>query len=1152
MKTKQSQKHQKHLQIFFLLTLLVICSSLITPANNTYGTEGTGGDTGGGITQCIYNAFTLLCGDPAGSAGGGASWRIFETNNGWGLDDYTGYSKDILQDSFKNEAMRECSSTGWFASFGWDGITGSYYGYDNYNFQIGPARRADDNGVRGLIYYANYNKYNAVGIDYLNRYGFSNNLKIYDDTALELYQQLHPGTTAIPETTGYFCVDADHSLTAYAINTDGSFITDSDSTDSSGKITATTTVGNTPYTGFAEDSTSTTLYVAAPNTLMKNNTVYEFYNNWRYCFTQGRADGNCSSTERAGEPDVISWSGNPFDASFWSRIKDKSAYAVYIPNLVYGKSDVGNKTTDWQHDSKTADTYNIDCSPTSGCKVTFKHSLKRTSGRGSSNYSIRRDSNLWDSTRSFGVEPQNPLKNGTESFPGGNNVEVKELEETLTLYPGQVVCEKMTFNNNPGNDNSSATLTVCASAYGNAQPDNPDPDTPEDPNGNSSDKSLLNIKVKNDTLKTKYQREVYAKPTDKIVYRSTYNPTLQYTYYLKPQKMRIDNGTIYPNTGTVPPNGSTLATLFNAHKSPGWNNAYAVYSSNFSTGQYSQNFTFAKGDSAKQADKTNEHEVQGNEVGRSLNETAKTNLNSTVKTTPNQVEFTNNDNSNLANVRTTSIANTAYARIPYNFNNSTEITTGTDTPLFAGEVQTFDINLIIGAKRNLVTDGTYATYVKNAKWKLELCYNGSCIETTPTPTTNAIGNRTIGNLNTSYNLNGTTDSKKVKVNIPDVSAGTKICARSAVYPANSGIDTNWEDPEGSHTWTYSAQKCYTVAKKPSLEVWGGNVYTRGGINTSITNKGNLAGYNPYGIENSYEKTVFGSWTELGLIAGGTIANFSSGASLGYTINSNGTLSPNPYNNVDNNNPLSPNPGGSKQTSLCDRSPLTFANSPCNNSKVGTLGNSTAGNSIQDDKASIITKFAYGGEPNTNGTAILNDESKIKQRNIYHYYSGNESLNISGETVDGTSAVRKGTIQIVQSNKNINIVGNLIYENNYQNFTEMPKLVIYAKGNININCNVNRVDAILIADKNVKTCGDSDNINSSANANQLTINGAIISASLTPNRTYGAATGANSMIPAEIINFDPTLYLWGGEQSQTSSETSANLNTSYKKELPPRR
>ncbi|MBQ5812066.1 hypothetical protein IIW29_00615 [Candidatus Saccharibacteria bacterium] len=215
-------------------------------------------------------------------------------------------------------------------------------------------------------------------------------------------------------------------------------------------------------------------------------------------------------------------------------------------------------------------------------------------------------------------------------------------------------------------------------------------------------------------------------------------------------------------------------------------------------------------------------------------------------------------------------------------------------------------------------------------------------------------------------------------------------------------------------------------------------------------------------------------------------------------------------------------------------------------------NSTAGNSIQDDKASIITKFAYGGEPNTNGTAILNDESKIKQRNIYHYYSGNESLNISGETVDGTSAVRKGTIQIVQSNKNINIVGNLIYENNYQNFTEMPKLVIYAKGNININCNVNRVDAILIADKNVKTCGDSDNINSSANANQLTINGAIISASLTPNRTYGAAAGANSMIPAEIINFDPTLYLWGGEQSQTSSETSANLNTSYKKELPPRR
>ena len=41
-----------------------------------------------------------------------------------------------------------------------------------------------------------------------------------------------------------------------------------------------------------------------------------------------------------------------------------------------------------------------------------------------------------------------------------------------------------------------------------------------------------------------------------------------------------------------------------------------------------------------------------------------------------------------------------------------------------------------------------------------------------------------------------------------------------------------------------------------------------------------------------------------------------------------------------------------------------------------------------------------------------------------------------------------------------------------------------------------------------------------------------------------------MIPAEIINYDPTLYLWGNSRTETG-EKNRNLDVSYQKELSPR-
>ena len=422
-----------------------------------------------------------------------------------------------------------------------------------------------------------------------------------------------------------------------------------------------------------------------------------------------------------------------------------------------------------------------------------------------------------------------------------------------------------------------------------------------------------------------------------------------------------------------------------------------------------------------------------------------------------------------------------------------------------------------------------------------------------------MGNVTIGDLNTEYKYGGvTTPAKGINVNIPDITAGSEVCIRSAVYPANSGYDRNWEDKEGSHTWAYSDRVCYTVAKKPNMEVWGGNVYSRGKLEAAVSVKGNLANYNDstYVIESKYSKKhAFGSWVESGIISTGVVKGIASGAGLGFAENNSGNLWPDyhPADGMGNNSIVNTrSPGGNEQTSICSWSTETFANSPCANGAVGSLGNSVAANSATGDRTSVISKYAYGGDVNvTGGIVRLNDDSKIRSKNVYYYYSGNETARITGKMVDGASTIRKGTIQVVHSNRSINIAGDLIYEDGYEDFDEMPKLVIYASENINIDCGVSRVDAILVAGNTVTTCGNSNDINARENSNQLKINGAVVSNSLKANRTYGAATGANSMIPAEIINYDPTLYLWGGEKSEAVGGSGANLDITYSKELAPR-
>ena len=839
--------------------------------------------------------------------------------------------------------------------------------------------------------------------------------------------------------------------------------------------------------------------------------------------------------------------------------------------------------------------YIDNCDPVNGCKVYFRHNIKRVKGSGTTAYTVSRNSNLTKSDDSArGIDGNTSVATGNSNTD--DSVKQASSSGPFTLYPGMIVCERITFRgfNVPGSTDQHTE--VCAIALGKSQPDDPPSDTPEDPGAQSGDTSFVNIKVRNNTVDAykKYQRLVYAKPTDKISYRAVYNPNLQYVYKIKAKnnrmKVQIDSGSTKYNG-----EGKAIGTIFNEHKNPNWNNDFVV-SSSFadSDRNYQHSVNNTPGDSSKKTDDipgTNSfYTVKGTDVGKSLKETITVNNGSITqkrgsgsndsRTTPIQVEF-NKDPSDsrvsIANVKTTPApSKEATAKVPYNYRNDTRVN-NTNKIVYAGETLTVKHDYIINPKPNRYTSPNtpYITNIGDPQWKIGIRVVGGDSYWTRIHKPGSDNNKFAVSESEMYQTK--TIPTETTINIPDVPAGTTICVRSAVYPRDSGTDDNLNKNaygiNDDRSWKKSDEVCFTVAKRPSIEVWGGNIYTRGKVTTATSTKNNLAGYSDYSYkveDNDNGVRVFGSFGELGLIASGQVTGLASGASMGFASNNNGVLSPNPLAEVINTNPNTPanasNPGGSKKSSICDRSPLTFANSPCGT--LGQLGKTATTTNMEDDKNNVLGKFIRElDSSNTGSPVVLNDRSKVQSDGTYYYYS-NSDLEVGTGGSKVTTSIDNSTIQVVHSKNTLYVKGNLAYNETYQKYSELPKLVLYGK-NVVIECDVTRIDALIIADEKVVTCnnfsddnGNSDvnsgslfdnaknHINERANSNQLIINGAIVTKTLVANRTYGAASGANSIVPAEIINFDPTLYMWGGLGNDEGSD--GDLEVTLTKELAPRR
>ncbi|MBQ2695415.1 hypothetical protein IJG04_02135 [Candidatus Saccharibacteria bacterium] len=554
--------------------------------------------------------------------------------------------------------------------------------------------------------------------------------------------------------------------------------------------------------------------------------------------------------------------------------------------------------------------------------------------------------------------------------------------------------------------------------------------------------------------------------------------------------------------------------------------------------------------------------------------------------------------------------------IPYNYENSAEVSlapTDGDVAYSGEKIAVNRISVNVGVKDNSLTEGKYATIVRNARVKMvayvsntddggsgarvdvgsgsgqDICVlvskKGSECDTvvdSGTTVLNPDGEllESEGVKNFAYNhrsiekigmnSDGTLNrsSPRDYVNFAqnyvvfDSNAGDYYCVAIAVFPSKSGSNDNI-DPNGNNKWYVSRPVCKIIAKRPSLQVYGGDVYSSGSINVEDSE---AIKYHVYGT--TYDRTpknstVFDSFAEQSIVANGIVNAFASGASTGLSSSGVG---------VGNQEGRTP--------SFCsNRVPLSVANSTSKSITGGICDNfpatGLAGVSSGVENRSSLASYWV---PDNTETAVKSGDISISLADMSaseYAVASSTGKNVRYLETDGSISLSGGSIGkdstfVIKAGGNIDINGNLTYlgDFNYVSPGEIPKLVIYSGGNIRISCAVEQIDALIIAGGEVNTCNDYESvgsavedpsINNSERSKRLMIRGVVISNTLTPSRTYGASRGVGSNpdgIPlsgsaaaAEVINYDTSAILWG--RYMAGSAESDVLTTVYQHELAPR-
>lgn len=333
----------------------------------------------------------------------------------------------------------------------------------------------------------------------------------------------------------------------------------------------------------------------------------------------------------------------------------------------------------------------------------------------------------------------------------------------------------------------------------------------------------------------------------------------------------------------------------------------------------------------------------------------------------------------------------------------------------------------------------------------------------------------------------------------------------------SGQD-NWLS-EGRSYWTNYDAACRTIAKKPSVAYWNSGIMTNGGVKTSLSPRitgQNLRGPSGFQIASSSRQYdyLYGSWAEHLAAIYGLTTSFGSGGSL-----SRGSSSGNgSYDKVDSDK----------------RSPMTIANT--NNSSLGH-SNIRTSNTLRTRLDTYLR----------NRSSIDSINGLPVSGNDYYITSGTYILNTSNLTI----------------NRNIIVSGG-----NYASIYQIPQVVIFVNGDVNITGNVTEIDAWIIATGEINTCKGQegaqfqDGVTQTASRayssntacdKQLIINGPVMASSADLRRSFGSdpvAYGNSSAryTPGEIFNLSGENYLWAYAQA---GRYSSSYTEAYSRELAPR-
>ncbi|NTW62232.1 hypothetical protein HGB25_02375 [Candidatus Saccharibacteria bacterium] len=322
----------------------------------------------------------------------------------------------------------------------------------------------------------------------------------------------------------------------------------------------------------------------------------------------------------------------------------------------------------------------------------------------------------------------------------------------------------------------------------------------------------------------------------------------------------------------------------------------------------------------------------------------------------------------------------------------------------------------------------------------------------------------------------------------DYVAGTSICFVLTVSP-HSDSD--------SGSVSSSPPACVLIGKRPSTQVWGGDLLVGANITTGVSIKSGSA---------------FGSWVEYGIFATGSVLRAGSGAAFAGS--------------------------GLTGNTVCRHSTLTFTNG----------GNTTCNDAVAKGgytvplASDIISSFPGGSSL----PAVISPQD----------YNGTYS---TGDITLNTSQLTANHSVIIKSSGTVTISGDQLYvDGPYSNIRQIPQLVIIAN-KIIINSDVVRVDAWLYATNGssgiIETCNTGSSTYDLVGIQKLTVdkcnkqlfvNGPVVAKQLWLRRTFGAGVKNDSGQAAEVFNLRANTYLWS-----LTRVAGGRLRTVSTVELPPR-